>query len=61
MIDKIFKTEDKHSSFFQCSYCKCLLTLEEEENAEPTLVDFNGVAIIPRYCPNCGKPTKYNN
>lgn len=61
MIDKIFNKKNRYSSFFQCSYCKCQLTLNEEESAEPTLVDFNGIAIIPRYCPNCGKKTKYDN
>ena len=38
---------------FKCSNCGCSVDLMDE-NWEPTMW-LNGKAVVPRFCPNCGR------
>ena len=37
-----------------CSECKCTLLLVFDDYGEPSL-SIDGVADVPKYCPNCGR------
>ena len=41
------------SYVFKCSYCGCSLDLMHGD-IEPTIW-LDGKAIVPRFCPNCGR------
>lgn len=49
--------EDIGTDIFVCSKCGCTLDIEDAASCEPTMwVD--GVAVCPRFCPNCGRKVK---
>lgn len=46
--------KDVGEGMFECSECGCSIDLEDVASCEPTMwVD--GVASVPRFCPNCGR------
>lgn len=45
---------DKRSYAVTCSECKATVLLEVTDSGEPTY-SVDGVADVPKYCPNCGR------